>query len=156
MKTRIALTVLTIVVLVVTGCAGTGSFAASRLAVSTRNFDGCVPAAVDRHGNMQADAQTIKISAYNGAFTDFGKMAVDESFGSLTKFGYNESQIRQMLMAVDMPNSQNSRPALFGANSLLSDKLSLPFVMPYNHDGSITLFWLPDMQVRFMPMVSFR
>jgi len=61
-----------------------------------------------------------------------------------------------MLIAVDMPNNQNSRPALIGANGLLSGKLSLPFVMPYNHDGSITLFWLPDMQVRFMPMVSVR
>jgi len=126
MKTRIVLTVMTIVVLVVTGCAG------------------------------QPGIQTIQISTYNGVFADFGTMAIDESYGSLAKFGYNEFQTKQMLMAVDIPFSQNNRPALFGANGLLSGKLSLPFVIPYNHDGSITLFWLPDMQVRFMPMASVR
>jgi len=70
MKIRITLTVLTIVVLVITGCAS------------------------------QPDVQTIQISAYNGAFADFGTMAIDESYGSLAKFGYNESQIRQMLIVL--------------------------------------------------------
>jgi len=64
MKTRIALTVLTIVVLVVIGCAG------------------------------QPGAPKIQISAYNGAFADFGTMVIEESYGSLAKFGCNELQIR--------------------------------------------------------------
>ena len=107
MKIRIALLSLTIVVLVVTGCAG------------------------------QPGVQKIQISAYNGAFADFGTMAIDESYGSLAKFGYNELQTKQMLISFGFPNSQ---PALFGTNGLQSGRLSLPFVMPYNRDGSITLF----------------
>jgi len=141
MKTRIVLLALTIVVLVATGCVGI-----------TGNFAGCTPAAVDRHGNMRPDAQFQYLSAKNNAFIDSRTM-IDESYGSLAKFGYNEFQTQQMLMSFGFPNSQ---PALLGTNGLLSGQLSLPFVMPYNRDGSITLFWLPDMQVRFMPMVSVR
>jgi len=66
----IFLTVLTIFVLVVTGCAG------------------------------QPGVRTIQISEYNGAFADFVKMVIDESYGSLTKFRYNESQIGKMLIVL--------------------------------------------------------
>jgi len=70
MKIRIALTVLTIVVLIVTGC------------------------------TSQPGAQKIQISAYNSDFADFGTVSVDESYGSLAKYGYNESQNRQMLIVL--------------------------------------------------------
>jgi len=78
---------------------------------------------------------------------------IDESYGSLAKFGYNEFQTKQMLMSFGFPNSQ---PALLGTNGLLSGQLSLPFVMPYNRDGSLVLFRSYNFQISFVPMATIK
>jgi hypothetical protein len=108
----------------ITGCAGT-------------------PVAVDRFGNMQSSAQVSQPPAITSAFAEAKTKPFDIPDNYFGLFGFNRFGFGLIPMAFAQPDNQGGQ--IFGFNT---------FAMPYNLDGSRTVFSSGNLQIKWMPMIN--